>query len=150
MQKSVRSVGAGVNSDGSPLSHSISPHPPSNILTAEQCQQLLSYLQSQIQDQAISSESAPVNSSTGSSDFSPSFNGMFTLTSIVASAIHSKHIWLIDTGATYHVCCSSSQFIYLTNLSDAFVTLPNTHKVLIASVGTINLTPSLKCYADRT
>lgn len=146
MQKSVHNVGAQVHGDGSNIpqpSTLVSPSPSPNLLSANQCQQLISFLQSQIQGQAITSEIAPANSSSGSSDFHPSFSGMFSLTPFVASYSHSKSMWLIDTGATHHVRCSTSQFNKLTTLSKAFITLPNSQQVPISSVGTVQLTPNL-------
>lgn len=42
-----------------------------------------------------------------------------------------------------HVCCCSSYFTSLTPLHNAFITLPNSYKVHINSIGTVKLTPTL-------
>lgn len=69
IQRSVHNVGAQSNSD---IPNNIQPNmllpasPAPNILSADQCQQLICFLQSQIQGQAISSEHVPTNSSSGS------------------------------------------------------------------------------------
>lgn len=46
-------------------------------------------------------------------------------------------------GATHHVCCCSSLFTHLTPIHNAYITLPNSHKVHILSTGSIILTPTL-------
>lgn len=145
MQKSVHSVGAQYNSDGGQQPHSSIPSPNFNPLFAEQCHQIISYLQSQIQGQALTFESAPANSSSGSSDFTQSFSGIFSLTPLVASFSHSKTVWLIDTGATHHVCCSYTHFSNLTNLLK--LSLPClTHKLFLFLVGAQFLFFSLQLY----
>lgn len=151
MQRSAHHVGAQLSSDGSvafqPQYHVHSPSLPTNPLSTEQCQKFISYLQSQLQGHQMITESPQASSSTGSSDFNVSFSGMFSLTPFVASCSKSESLWLINTGATHHVCCSASQLQSLTNLTNAFITLPNSQKVLISSIGTIQVTPTLTLHS---
>lgn len=95
-----------------------------------------------MQAQALSPDPAPSHSSTGSSDF-PAFSGMFSVSPFVASTDKSSSLWLLDTGATHHVCCSSTLFNTLTPLNNAYITLPNSNKVIIQSIGTVILTPTI-------
>lgn len=37
----------------------------------------------------------------------------------------TKKIWIVDLGATRHVCCTADAFINLRNVGNASVTLPN-------------------------
>lgn len=53
---------------------------------------------------------------------------MFSISSVSAS---TSKTWLIDTGATHHVCCNLDNFIDYVSLINAFVTLPNKQKVHI-------------------
>lgn len=100
------------------------------------------YLQFQIKGQTIS-HNPQTSSSTGSSYFTTSFSGMFSSIPFFTTCVQSDSHWLIDTGASYHVYCSASEFKSLTTVVNAFLTLPNSQKVLISSIGTIQLTPSL-------
>lgn len=122
------------------LYHPSAATPPS--LSLEQCQQLITFLQGQMQTQALQSDSAPSHSSTGSCDF-PNFSDMFSLNPFSAFFQSSHSTWLIDTGVSHHVCCSSSFFTSLIPLQNAFLTLPNSQKVPIHSTGSITLTPTL-------
>lgn len=120
------------------------PVPSRPTLSADQCHQLISFLQTQIQGQNISNDAVPsAASSTSSNDFGPPFSGMFSLTPFIASFSKSADTWILDTCATHHVYCSSSLFKDLVPLQNAFITLPNSHQVAIHSIGTIKLTPTL-------
>lgn len=152
VQTSVHHVGDQLSIDGSTASQTEYPvhahsYTLSNPLTTEQCQQLLSYLQSHLQGNQIITESPRASSSTGPSDFNASFSGMFFLTHFVGSCAKSESFWLIDTGATHHVCCSASKFQSLTHLTDAFVTLPNSQKVSISGIGILQVTHTLTLHS---
>lgn len=68
---------------------------------------------------------------------------MFSASSFINSVSHIPHSsWLVDTGATHHVCCDSSLFTDYVPLHNTFVTLPNNQKVEIAKTGTVQLSPS--------
>lgn len=83
-------------------------------LSMDQCTQLISFLQQHMNIGGHSSLQQPVQfaPSPSSSTQSPSdpnlhFSGMFSLSSSFSSSnvLSSSTSWLIDTGATHHVCC---------------------------------------------
>lgn len=97
MQRSVHSVTHGNGNmplTNPPLTSSTVPQsfPPSQptqgststLLSVDQCHQLISYLQSQIQGQTLVGDHVQsAASSTSSNDFGPSFSGMFSLTPFI-------------------------------------------------------------------
>lgn len=107
-----------------PTSPTSSPTNQQATLSHDQCQQLISYLQSQMQTQAHKSELALSHSSIGSSNF-PTFSGMFSLTPLVASVNKSNSLWLLDTGVIMFVALHHSLVILflLKMLSLPFQTL---------------------------
>lgn len=136
-QQSVNNVaGTQYSSDTSTPNSSTSTfvQPPlssqSPSLTADQCQQLLVYLQSQLQEHSISHETPFNQAPAHTIDNTPFFSGMFTLNSFVAFVVKSYSVWFIDTGATHHVCCNSSLFVDKTPVHNVF-TLPDSAKVPI-------------------
>ncbi|XP_056864308.1 uncharacterized protein LOC130511370 [Raphanus sativus] len=54
--------------------------------------------------------------------------------------------WIIDSGASSHVCSSIDMFDSFVSVSSVTVTLPNDSKVPITHVGTIKITDSLILY----
>lgn len=56
--------------------------------------------------------------------------------------IHSDPPWILDSGATDHILCSTSAFTISSAISST-VRLPNGTSVSVTHVGSIQLTPSL-------
>lgn len=52
--------------------------------------------------------------------------------------------WIIDTGATHHMCCNKNLFEQLVTLTEPFhVRLPNTHILSVTQISDIQLTGNL-------
>ena len=81
--------------------------------SSDQCQQLISLLQSQL---AASSLSSPSTSTAppSAAQIAPATSSPFTSTTLfspyIASVTSPTPLWLLDTGATHHVCCNLSLF----------------------------------------
>ena len=124
-----------------------SPGSPATTLFVSQCQQIIDFLHSQLHASS-SSSSMYVSSSISSSSSSPtdgpfvaSFTGII-LTSSFSSSIPPSS-WILDIGATHHVCCSRSHFTSFTPIFGSKVTLPTGLTTFVTHIGTIQLTPSL-------
>jgi len=59
------------------------------------------------------------------------------INSIIASS-HHKRIWILDSGATVHVCVSLHFFSYHTRIKPIQITLPNGETVTVEQSGTIH------------
>ncbi|KAL5563416.1 hypothetical protein UlMin_033163 [Ulmus minor] len=101
---------------------------PLHALTANEYQHLISLLSTQ--QQGISQdtkEQQPVVSN---------FTGI--------SSLISANIWIIDSGATHHVCHDLSLFdSFDNNYVSTFVLLPTGHTAPISKIGSVWLSPSL-------
>ncbi|KAG7533590.1 Retrotransposon Copia-like N-terminal [Arabidopsis thaliana x Arabidopsis arenosa] len=51
--------------------------------------------------------------------------------------------WIIDSGATTHVCCNLSLFADINSISDTTVKLPNSSQIIINQSGTVMLSDKL-------
>ncbi|CAE5963143.1 unnamed protein product [Arabidopsis arenosa] len=51
--------------------------------------------------------------------------------------------WIIDSGATTHVCCNLSLFADINSISETTVKLPNSTKIAITQSGTVKLSDKL-------
>ena len=51
--------------------------------------------------------------------------------------------WIIDTGASCHVCFDLKMFLCTNSISDTFVTLPDGTRIQVEISGTITITPRL-------
>lgn len=51
--------------------------------------------------------------------------------------------WIIDSGATTHVCSDLARFSKLTPVAGVTVSLPNGHKESISHIGTIIISPTI-------
>ena len=125
----------------------------SAIAMLEQCQKMMSFLQTQLNtsphaSQASSSE--PISTalthtpptSAPSSSQQPHFTGTISFSPFIAS-VNCSPSWIIDTGATHHVCCNLSLFHTSSPVSDASVNLPNGGTAIVTHIGTIHLTPTI-------
>ena len=51
--------------------------------------------------------------------------------------------WILDSGATNHICHSFSQFVDYQPLTDYFVTLPNNLRIQVLGIGFVCLSTDL-------
>ena len=117
--------------DGSTASASPPP------LTHDQHNQLLALL-------SLHSSSG---SSTSFGDSNPLQQSISNFTGILSlspsSSTLNPSIWILDSGATHHVCTNSSMFHSIHSFSSNTVTLPTGTKIPITKIGTIHLSPHL-------
>ncbi|KAL5542382.1 hypothetical protein UlMin_010092 [Ulmus minor] len=100
---------------------------PVSSLSPSQCQQLIAMLSTQLTSTTPVNNEQPVISN---------FTGTFP--SI------SSRTWILDTGATHHVCHDRALFeSFEPNNVTSYVTLPNGQKVSIARIGTIRISSYL-------
>ncbi|KAL6328799.1 hypothetical protein AAG906_003816 [Vitis piasezkii] len=72
-----------------------------------------------------------------------SFNGIFSISSVSFPNSLDSSAWVLDTGATHHVCCSLPSFVSSVPTSNSSVTLPNGHLVSISRIGSVQLSPHI-------
>ena len=96
-----------------------------NTLSITQCQQLISFLTNQLKTEN-NVDTLAINVSGICMNNSFDFN-------------ESYHYWIIDLGATSHICCSKEQFNSFKCLHDSHVLLPNSTKVKVEGIGSIKL-----------
>lgn len=112
-----------------------------NLPTIDQYQQLISLLQSQHLHNSTSldcnstsaSHSQPLNNFSGTVFFSPCINSF-------SSSCSRSSTWILDTGATHHVCFDQSLFSSASPIANASVNLPNGHTAPVTHLGTVQLT----------
>nr|KYP48222.1 hypothetical protein KK1_030106 [Cajanus cajan] len=63
--------------------------------------------------------------------------------STIKSSFSSPTCWLLDSGATNHICFSKQSFHDLTTIKNSFVTLPNGSRIPIEGIGSVYLFPKL-------
>ena len=59
------------------------------------------------------------------------------------SVATSKKIWILDSGATRHICSNMDAFSKLRPVSNTSVTLPNSARICVGFSGDVMLSPSL-------
>lgn len=107
----------------------------SEILSSDQCKQLIKYLTTQmLLSPASTKESQQLEPSVSC------FHGISSL--LLSSAEISKTHWILDTGATHHICCSLSLFHTHRDFASK-VKLPTGHTVLVARAGTVFLSANM-------
>ncbi|XP_022845245.1 uncharacterized protein LOC111368228 [Olea europaea var. sylvestris] len=57
--------------------------------------------------------------------------------------LHSPRYWIVDSGATNHVCFDLSLFHTITPIPNSYITLPNGTRIHVKFYGTIQLNSSL-------
>ena len=65
--------------------------------------------------------------------------GMIFSTLGQSSSINSSS-WIIDSGATSHICHDLKLFDQYTLFSNRIVTLPNNYKINVKAIGSVTLT----------
>ncbi|XP_041995943.1 uncharacterized protein LOC121746088 [Salvia splendens] len=119
-----------------------------NLPSFDLYQQLISLLQSQ----KLHNLSTPANTSANDLSAQPSpqassssnFSGTVSFTPFInsiSSLCSSSHTWILDTGATNHVCYDQSLFTSAAPISNVSVNLPNGNTAPVTHLGTIQLTP---------
>ena len=124
---------------------SASPAPQGNIaglqgtLSNDQLQNIIAHFTSQLTTQS------PLGASTSQSALDHtgiSFsNSTYSFVGILAVSQHtlSRNTWVIDSGATHHVCHDRNLFVSLDSSVVNFVNLPTGPKVRISGVGLVRL-----------
>ncbi|KAL6334486.1 hypothetical protein AAG906_016031 [Vitis piasezkii] len=85
---------------------SVATDSPLALLSLAQCQQLIALLSSQLHD---NTPATPELQQPGPSV--SSFSGIFSLSSVSFPNSLDSLTWVLDTGATHHVCCSLPSFV---------------------------------------
>ena len=57
------------------------------------------------------------------------------------SVSHSNHLWIVDSGATRHICSNANLFTFLKPIWNSIVSLPNNTKIHVRLYGVIHLAP---------
>ena len=104
-----------------------------STLTTAQCQQLIQYLTMQL-------TATPSTPSTPSTDD--------IATNVIGNTLNSilpinSYQWIIDSGATSHICCYKSLYDSYVPMNNSHVLLPNSFKVKVEGIGRIKLTQDI-------
>ncbi|RVW87684.1 hypothetical protein CK203_057239 [Vitis vinifera] len=118
---------------------------PLASLSPAQCQQLIALLSSQLHD---NTPATPELQQPGPSV--SSFSGIFSFSSVSFPNSLDSSAWVLDTGATHHVCCSLPSFVSSVPASNSSVTLPNGHLVSISRIGSVQLSPHITLTDDHS
>lgn len=128
-----------------------SPIPSS--LSSEQLQQFIAYFSAPLQDQSLTSTSngllpspsAVPEACKATGTFLPYTFSLIGMPSALSSgnALVSSDSWVIDSGATHHVCHNRSLFTTIKPLLNTFVTLPTGNLVSIIGLGPITLSDNI-------
>ena len=100
-----------------------------NTLSTAQCQHLISLLTKQL------------NTENNVDTLATNVSGICMNTSFDFN--ESCHYWILDSGATLHICCSKEQFNSFKCLHDSHVLLPNSTMVKVEGIG--RLITSITC-----
>lgn len=118
------------------LTGSSSSPTPSPHLSSDQIQQLISYLSSQLHHSSITHlESHAPN--TPASAFQFCGNSLLTSTPVPSQT------WIIDSGATHHICNNLSLFSHSNHVTNTILTLPTGQSIHINKIGSVTLSHSL-------
>ena len=106
-----------------------------SALTNEQCHQLIAMLSSHLASSVASTSTSDVNlaSFAAGTCFNNSANSVF----------HQKHMWILDSGASRHICADSFMFMVLKPLKNSTVTLPNHTVISVHFYGDVKLNDDL-------
>ncbi|KAL5782709.1 hypothetical protein ACOSP7_007738 [Xanthoceras sorbifolium] len=137
ISKSTLSSSSGVSSPFAMIATASSSSP--SHLTADQCQQLIAYLSTQLHQSSLA---PPEASSTMGPSISSCSGNLFSFPFSNHRYLNSR-TWVIDSGATHHVCCNSTLFSSFTEIPTTQVTLPDGRTVHITRIGLVRLTDML-------
>ena len=102
-------------------------------LNSNQYQQLMTMLSSHLASSIptpAAQDNATVSYATGTCFLVP-----------LKSVSHSNHFWIVDSGATRHICSNANLFTSLKPIWTSTVSLPNNTKIPVRLYGDIHLTP---------
>ncbi|XP_052186088.1 uncharacterized protein LOC127797323 isoform X1 [Diospyros lotus] len=110
------------------------PIPPINkTLTPVQYQQLMGMLSSHLSDAKSNIDVHAFLDQASGTCFSISVN----------PGLSYPRYWIIDSGATNHICCNWSSFQYMRPVQNSFVTLPNHSHISVNFIGTVRINAHL-------
>ena len=113
-------------------------------LSVDQVQQLIAYLSSQLHQQSIDQPEIPsVNPSSSSVSH---IRGNIFSSSSFSHSIIARDAWVIDIGATHHVCRDLSLFSDSAFVQNIKVTFPNGDTVAIDHIGIVKLSDTLSLH----
>ena len=55
----------------------------------------------------------------------------------------SSKFWIMDSGASKHICVDANSFLVLHPISNIFVTLPNNSQICVNMVGDVQISPQI-------
>ncbi|CAA7015851.1 unnamed protein product [Microthlaspi erraticum] len=117
-----------------------------NTLSKDQIQGVIAYFNSQLQmspqQNAASSNSGGTITALPGMAFSSSTLCFVGALRATGNALSSQS-WIIDSGATHHVCHDKNLFVNISDSLNRAVTLPTGIGVEIAGIGTVKLNASL-------
>ncbi|KAG5569067.1 hypothetical protein H5410_058833, partial [Solanum commersonii] len=81
---------------------------------------------------------------TGQEQFTPHFNEGLNPSFHASGEVFNSPTWIIDSGASEHMCFDSSFFSSITPLPiPMIISLPNSFKVSVTHIGSVSLLPNL-------
>ncbi|KAL4302210.1 hypothetical protein GQ457_10G003950 [Hibiscus cannabinus] len=104
-------------------------------LSASQCQQLIAMLTTQLQ--------AASSADLSSSSINFAMQGKILSYVNLFSTFDSKRYWIIDSGASRHVCAFKESFDSLCSIQGGSIMLPDNSTVMVEYSGTIRLSSKL-------
>ncbi|GMJ13708.1 hypothetical protein HRI_005040000 [Hibiscus trionum] len=120
-----------------PSNDSGSVESTNNTLTNQQCQQLIAMLTSQLN----TTSQTPSVVDIPSSSINLSMQGMILSYINSLSTFHNSFNWIIDSGASRHICCSKAAFESLNPIFNSSVMLPNATIIKVTHASTVRLSP---------
>ena len=103
------------------------------MLNPSQYSQLMSMLNTHLIEARVSSDVA--------SSSNPIKGTCLTIP--IYTNLHPSRYWIVDSGATSHICYSQHLFSSMKLVQDAYVTLPDKSKIPIHFVGIVKLSNRL-------
>ncbi|XP_074374775.1 uncharacterized protein LOC141715196 [Apium graveolens] len=113
-----------------------------SYISMEQYNHLLSLINTKTKDHEV-------GSSFSGNDYSNYSNGNALLAGTLFTGIHcllsatTQNEWILDSGASDHMCYEISSFDSYTQIADTFITIPDGSRVVVTHVGTVRLTDSI-------
>ncbi|XP_012829850.1 PREDICTED: uncharacterized protein LOC105951003 [Erythranthe guttata] len=111
-----------------------------STMTAAQCQQILAYVSQQMAQQSSSVPSSAVPSQDDS--HISCVTGTIYANAIMNPMVMPFH-WVVDSGASKHICNNRSLFLHLVPAHNTKVIMPDKSGLHMAFVGDVQLSPSL-------
>ncbi|CAA7015065.1 unnamed protein product [Microthlaspi erraticum] len=127
-----------------------------NHLSKDQIESVIAYFNSQLQTSPSQNTSMPSSSLTSGTitalpgmAFSNSTLCFVGILKATGNALSSQS-WIIDSGATHHVCHDRDLFVEISSSMNRSVTLPTGIGIAIEGIGTVKLNDSLVLRNDHT